>query len=69
MNRVSMKSKLRRWRWKTWSVGKPSSPYADSSGESQCFQYSAGDAQKQPAIDPCDSPYAQISIADTQTER
>ena len=53
----------------TRSEGKPSSPHADSLGDSQCAQSSAGDAQMQPAADPCDPPYTQISAADTQTER
>ena len=53
----------------TRSVGKPSFPHADSPGDSQCTQSSDGDAQNQPVADPCDPPYVQISIADTQTER
>ena len=53
----------------TRSVGKPSSPHADSPGNSQCAQSSVRDAQTQPDVDPCNPPYAQIPIADTQTER
>ena len=49
----------------TQSVGKSSSPHADS----QCAQSSVGDAQTQSAADPCDPPYAQIFAADTQTEK
>ena len=52
----------------TWSVGKLSSPHDDSLGDSQCAQSFAGDAQMQPAADPCDPPYALISAVDTQTE-
>ena len=53
----------------TRSVGKPSSPHIDSPGDSQCVQSSTGDAQTQLTADPCDPLYAQISTADTQTER
>ena len=53
----------------TRSVGKLSSPHDDSLGDSQCAQSFAGDAQMQPAADPCDPPYALISAVDTQTER
>ena len=57
----------------TRSVGKPSSPHANSPGDSQCAQSSVGDAQTQSAADPCDHPcdhpYAQISTVDTQIER
>ena len=53
----------------TRSVGKPSSPHANSTGDSQCAQSSVGDAQTQSAADPCDHPYAQISTVDTQIER
>ena len=38
----------------TRSVGKPSSPYADSSDDSQYAQSSARGAQTQPVADPCD---------------
>ena len=53
----------------TRSGGKPSSPHADSPGDSQCAQSSAGDDQMQLAADPCDPPYAQISAVDTQTKK
>ena len=53
----------------TRSVGKPSSPYADSSGDSQCAQSFTRDAQTQSAVDPCDHPYTHISAANTQTEK
>ena len=53
----------------TQSIGKPSSPHADYSGNPQCTQSFAGDAQTQLTTDPCDPPYAQISTTDTQTER
>ena len=50
---------------KTWSRGKPSS----SPGDSQYAQSFIGDDQMQSAADPCDPSYAQISAADTQTEK
>ena len=53
----------------TRSVGKPLSSHADSPSDSQCAQSFTGDAQMQPAVDPCNPPYAQISTIDTQTER
>ena len=53
----------------TRSVGKPSSPHVDSPDDSECAQFFARDAQTQPDVDPCDRPYAQISVVDTQTER
>ena len=53
----------------TRSEGKPSSPHADSHGDSQCAQSSVGDAQMQCAVDPCDPPYAQITATDTQTKK
>ena len=53
----------------TQSGGKPSSPHADSPNDSQCVQSSTGDDQMQLAADLCDPPYAQISTADTQTEK
>ena len=40
------------------SVGKPLSPHADSSGDSQCSQFFAVDAQTQSDADPWDRPYA-----------
>ena len=42
----------------TRSVGKPSSTHADSSGDSQCSQFFAVDAQTQSDADPWDRPYA-----------
>ena len=53
----------------TWSVGKPSSPHADSPSDFQCAQSSVGNAQMQLVDDPCDPSYAQISATDTQIER
>ena len=53
----------------TRSEGKPSSPHVDSPGDSQCAQSSAGDDQMQLVAYPCNPPYAQISAADTQTEK
>ena len=53
----------------TWSIGKPSSPHADSLGDPQCAQLSVRNAQTQPDVDPCDPPYTQISTTNTQTER
>ena len=53
----------------TWSGGKPSSPHADSPGDSQYAQSSTGDDQMQPAVDSCDPPYTQISTANTQIEK
>ena len=37
----------------TRSVGKPSSPHADSRGDPQCAQSFARDAQTQLDVDPC----------------
>ena len=53
----------------TQSIGKPSSPHADYSGNPQCTQSFAGDAKTQPNVDPCESPYALISATDTQVEK
>ena len=53
----------------TQSIGKPSSPHAESLGDPQCAQSSTGDAQTHPDVDPCEPPYTQIPTADTQTER
>ena len=53
----------------TQSFGKPSSTHADSPSDSQCAQSSIGDALTQSAANPCDPPYAQIFVIDTQTER
>ena len=53
----------------TRSVGKPLSTHADSPGDSQYALSSIGDVQTQPAANPCDFSYAQISTADTQNER
>ena len=53
----------------TQSVGKPSSPHADSPGDSQWAQSSTENAQMQPAVDPYDPLYAQISITNAQTKR
>ena len=50
----------------TGSGGKPLSPHADSPGYSQSF---VGDDQMQSVVDSCDPPYAQISVADTQTDK
>ena len=38
----------------TRSVDKPSSTHVDSPGYPQCTQSSAGNAQMQPNIDPCE---------------
>ena len=61
--------KVEKVEMETWSIGKPSSPHADSHGDSQCAQSSVGDAQMQFAVDPCDPPYAQIAATDTQTKK
>ena len=53
----------------TQSGGKPSSPHADSSGDSQYAQSSAGDDQMQHVANPCDPSYAQIFAIDTQAEK
>ena len=53
----------------TRSGGKPSSPHADSPGDSQYAQSSTGDDQMQPVANPCDPSYAQIFAVDTQTEK
>ena len=53
----------------TRSIGKSSSPHANSPDDSQCTQSSAGYAQTQSAANPCNPPHAQIFAADTQTER
>ena len=37
--------KVEKVEMETWSIGKPSSPHADSHGDSQCAQSSVGDAQ------------------------
>ena len=52
----------------TLSVDKPSSPHANSPGNSQCAQSSTEDAQMQPTTDPYDPLYAQIPTTDVQTE-
>ena len=53
----------------TQSIGKPSSPHAESLGDPQYAQSSTGDAQTHPDVDPCEPPYSQISVIDTQTDR
>ena len=53
----------------TQSKGKPLFPHVDSPDDSQHAQSFVGDYQMQPAIDPCDPPYTQISTTNTQTER
>ena len=53
----------------TWSEGKPSSPHADSPDDSQCAQYSTGDARMYPAVNPYAPLYAQIFIGSAQNEK
>ena len=53
----------------TRSKGKPSSPHADSPDDSQCAQYSTGDARMYPAVNPYAPLYAQIFIGSAQNEK
>ena len=64
-----MKSRLRRWRWKHGAKVSYHFLMLTLLVTLNTLKSSIGDDQMQPAADPCNPPYAQISTIDTQTER
>ena len=66
---VSMKSRLRRWRWKHGAKVSYHFLMLTLLVTLNTLKSSIGDDQMQPTVDPYDPPYAQIFAADTQTKK